>query len=221
MGKLIVIDGLDGSGKGTQTRALVKYLEEKGMQAKRIDFPRYGTKGATLVEGYLKGELGGNPDDTGAYATSLFFAMDRYWSYRTDWGEFYSAPDSVLVLDRYTTANAVHQCSKLPRDEWDGFLTWLWDTEYNKIGIPKPDKIIFLDMKPSIVRSLIDSRSQNENRAKDIHEKDSTYLDRCYEAALYACERLGWEHICCYEGEKPRAMEDIFADILSCLKDVL
>ena len=221
MGKLIVIEGLDGSGKGTQSRRLTEYLGSQGHDAARIDFPRYGTKGATLVEGYLKGELGSDPDQTGAYATSLFFAMDRYWSYRTQWKELHESQNGVLVFDRYTTANAVHQCAKLPRDQWDTFLDWLWDVEYNKIGIPAPDSIIFLDMKPSIVRKLIDSRSEKESRAKDIHELDMTYLERCYEAALYACHRLGWKHVLCFEGEEPRPMDDIFSDILKALEGVI
>ncbi len=221
MGKLIVIEGLDGSGKGTQSRALVKYLEEQGREVRRIDFPQYGSKGAILVEGYLHGELGGAPFDTGAYATSLFYAMDRYWSYRTSWKDFYEKEDSVIVLDRYTTANAVHQCSKLPKEEWDSFLTWLWDTEYEKIGIPKPDKIIFLDMKPSIVEGLINSRSVKDNREKDIHELDKDYLASCYESALYASKKLSWEHIKCYEGESPRPMNEVFSDILRCLEGII
>ena len=221
MGKLIVIEGLDGSGKGTQSRRLTEYLKSQGKDTLRIDFPRYGTKGATLVEGYLKGELGGHPDDTGAYATSLFFAMDRYWSYRTDWGEFYHAENNFVICDRYTTANAVHQCAKLEKEKRDEYLEWLWDVEYEKIGIPKPDKIIFLDMKPSVVFKLIESRSVKDNREKDIHELDREYLERCYEGACDACKKLSWVHIKCYEGECPRPMDDIFADILDALEGII
>ncbi len=221
MGKLIVIEGLDGSGKGTQSKRLTEYLKGIGKSAMRVDFPQYGTKGATLVEGYLAGELGNDPLSTGAYAASLFFAMDRYWSYRTRWGDFYKSENGIVTCDRYTTANAVHQCAKLKREEWDVFLDWLWDTEYNKLSLPVPDKVIFLDMKPSVFLKLIDRRAVSENRGKDIHEHDINYLERCYEASLYVCSKLSWEHIKCHEGESPRSMDDIFSDILSSLKDII
>ncbi len=218
MGKLFVIDGLDGSGKGTQSAKLTEYLIQKGVDARRISFPAYGTRGAALVEGYLDGELGGKPDDTGAYATSTFYAVDRYWSYRTRWGEFYNRPDTVIICDRYTTANAVHQCSKLPREQWDEYLDWLWDNEYNKLGIPRPDKICYLEMRPDLSRRLVEERSVKEGRKIDIHEKDYEYLDRCYEAALYASDYLGWEKITCYEGDEIRSVEDIFAELLTRLE---
>lgn len=221
MGKLIVIEGIDGSGKGTQSRRLTEYLKNAGKNALRVDFPRYGTKGATLVEGYLSGELGDDPSLTNAYASSLFFAMDRYWSYRTSWGDFYNKEESIVTCDRYTTANALHQCSKLKKEEWDPFLTWLFDTEYNKLSLPTPDKVIFLDMKPSVFLRLIDSRSESENRKKDIHEHNPAYLESCYEASLYAAKKLSWEHIKCYEGDLPRSMDAIFEDILKAIKDII
>lgn len=221
MGKLIVIDGVDGSGKGTQTRALEKYLNEKGIKAIRVDFPRYGRESCTFVEGYLHGKLGSRPDDTGAYASSLFYSVDRYWSYRTeDWGREYDA-GAVVICDRYTTANAIHQCAKLDKSERDGFLDWLSDTEYEKLGIPRPDKVIFLDMKPEVYENLIESRSLKDDRAKDIHELDRAYLRRCYEGGLYACRKLGWTHITCFEDDKPRKIGDIFDDILDAIRDVL
>ncbi len=219
--KLIVIDGLDGSGKGTQSRLLEKYLNENGIPARRIDFPRYGSKSCALIEGYLHGELGGHPDDTGAYAAATFFAIDRYWSFRTEWGEDYKN-GKVIIADRYTTANAVHQCSKLPKEEWNAYLDWLWDNEYNKIGIPKPDKIIFLEMKPEISAKLIEKRAKaNADRAADIHECDKEYLHRCYEAARYASDYLGWDRIVCYEGDEPRPVEAIFNDVLGVVKEVI
>jgi len=218
MGRLIVIDGLDGSGKATQSQKLKAYLTASGADALRVDFPRYGKKSASLVEGYLAGELGGRPGDTGAYATSLFYAMDRYWSYRTEeWGRRYDE-GATVICDRYTTANAIHQCAKLPPEERDAFLDWLWDTEYEKLGIPRPDLIIFLDMKPSVYEKLIESRASSDNRRKDIHERNSDYLKKCYDAALYASERLKWVHIKCYEGESPRSIDDIFRDILAAVK---
>jgi len=220
MGKLIVIDGVDGSGKGTQTRRLEEYLNSRGIRALRVDFPRYGEKSALFVEGYLSGELGSRPSDTGAYASSLFYAMDRYWSYRTgEWGREYDG-GAVIICDRYTTANAIHQCAKLEPGERDGFLSWLFDTEYKKLGIPTPDAVVFLDMKPSVYEKLIDGRASTGDRKKDIHELDRDYLKKCYEGALYACEKLGWKHIKCYEGDTPRSKDDIFADLLEAVSGV-
>lgn len=217
---LIVIDGLDGSGKGTQSRKLTDWLTGRGIPARRIDFPRYGQKSAALVEGYLHGELGQNPEDTGGYACATFYAVDRYWSYRTDWGEAYRRGD-FIIADRYTTANAVHQCEKLPREQWDAFLDWLWDNEYNKLGIPRPDRILYLEMRPDLSRRLIDGRAATEGRAKDIHEADPDYLRRCYRAALHAADYLGWTVIKCYEGDEIRSIEDIFAEMLEKIADLL
>ncbi len=214
MGKLIVIDGLDGSGKGTQSKKLEQYLKEHGVRIRRLEFPRYGTKGCTLVEGYLHAELGNHPEDTNAYAASLFFGMDRYWSYRTEWKEFYEEPDTVLLCDRYTSANAVHQLSKLPKEEWKTFLDWLWDVEFTKIGLPAPDQVVYLEMDPDVSVKLINERAGTEGREKDIHESDSAYLRRCYEAAMYASDALSWTRISCCKDGFLRTREDIFEEIL-------
>ncbi|MGN1345437.1 MAG: dTMP kinase, partial [Eubacteriales bacterium] len=115
MNKFIVLEGLDGSGKGTQTELLRDYLARSGRRVRVLDFPAYGTKGAALVELYLGGGLGSHPDDTNAYAASMFFAADRYVSYVSDWHADYSDPETFVIANRYTTANAYHQISKLPR----------------------------------------------------------------------------------------------------------
>ena len=218
MGKLIVIDGLDGSGKGTQTRLLEKYLLDKNIKAKRIDFPRYGSIGCSLVESYLRGDLGKDPSATNAYAASLFFGMDRYYSFRAEWGEFYNMDDTVILCDRYTTANAVHQLSKLDKNEWDPYLEWLFDTEYNKIGLPKPDAVIYLEMPVEVSAKLIAARSEKEGRAKDIHELDTAYLHTCREAAMYAANKMGWTTVHCCENGNIRSIEDIFTQILQILQ---
>lgn len=217
MGKLIVIDGLDGSGKGTQTRLLEKYLLEKGVSAQRIDFPRYGSVGCSLVEAYLGGKLGNDPMATGAYASSLFFGMDRYYSFRTEWGDAYNKEGSVILCDRYTTANAVHQLSKLPSDLWDEYLEWLFDTEYNKLGLPSPDSVIYLDVPVEVSAELIRARSEKEGRKKDIHELDKEYLHSCRRAAMYACHKMGWQKIDCSIDGEMRSIEDIFAEIVKKL----
>ena len=218
MGKLIAIDGLDGSGKGTMTERLYQYCLEKEMQVRKISFPMYENKSSIGVRMYLDGELGGSPDDTNGYAASALFAMDRYLSFRTDWGMFVKQPDTVTIADRYTSANAVHQLSKLPKQDWDGFLDWLFDFEHTKLGLPLPDLTIYLEMPPHISLSLIKQRAGETGRKIDIHEKDTEYLNRCYEAGLYAAKKLGWQVIPSFEGQSPRCLDLIFADLKKLVK---
>ena len=219
MGRFIVLDGLDASGKETQTELLRAALAAGGEEVTVLSYPRYGTPGAAGVELYLKGGLGAHPEDTDAYAASTLFAVDRYLSYRTEWQPIYAQGNGTVIANRYTTANAVHQLSKLPEDQWDTFLDWLWDFEYGKLGIPRPDRIFYLEMRPDLSRALMRKRSQDTGRAMDIHETDSSYLDRCYEAACYAADRLGWTVIRCYEGDIVRSREDIHAEILRRLNE--
>ncbi|MBE6673064.1 MAG: thymidylate kinase [Ruminococcaceae bacterium] len=217
MGKLIAIDGLDGSGKGTMTQRLYKHLLENKVDVRKISFPMYENKSSYGVKMYLGGELGGNPDDTNGYAASALFAMDRYLSYRTDWGAFVAKEGTVTIADRYTSANAVHQLSKLPREQWDEFLAWLYDYEHVKLGLPVADLTVYLEMPPAISKELIRRRSEQTGRKIDIHEKNAEYMDRCYEAALYAAGKLGWRVIPCFEGDEPRDLDLIFADLLALL----
>lgn len=209
MGRFIVIDGLDGSGKGTQSKILAEQLEKEGKKTVLLDFPMYQNKSSEFVRMYLGGEFGSRPEETNAYAASSFFAMDRYVSFRTDWGTAIADKDTVVIANRYTSANAVHQLSKLPREEWDKFLSWLWDYEFEKIGIPVPDTVIYLEMTPDISKRLVNKRSESTGQKKDIHELDAKHLENSYAAALYATEKLGWKRIRCYEGSEPLSIEEI------------
>ena len=157
-GKLIVFEGTDGSGKATQSRLLCEYLEKKGIPYRHIDFPRYGKPSAAMVQEYLDGNLGKKPEDVNAYAASVFYAMDRYASYKQDWGEFYDA-GGLIVADRYTTSNAVHQASKLPEEERKAFLDWLFDLEYRLLGLPAPDLVFYLDMPTEVTEKLMRRRA--------------------------------------------------------------
>ncbi len=219
MAMLIAIDGLDGSGKETQSKQLAKYLIEKGKKVRLLSFPTYDGKGSAFVDMYLKGQLGKNPEDTNAYAASVFFAMDRYYSFRTDWSKDYSDEATYIIANRYTSANAVHQLSKLPREMWDSFLEWLWDFEFKKIGLPAPDKVIYLEMRPEVSMSLINSRSEQTGREKDIHESDNRHLINSYSAALYSSKKLGWDIInCCSSDGKLKSIKDILSDIVKVLE---
>lgn len=213
MGKFIAIDGLDGSGKGTQSEKLIKKLESEGKKVRVLSFPIYESDSSLFVRMYLEGKLGDKPSDTNAYAASMFFAQDRYISYVTDWKKDILDPDTYVVANRYTTANAVHQLSKLPREDWEDFLAWLWDFEFSKLGLPEPDLVLYLELPPKLSLSLVKSRSQETGQKMDIHEKDTAYMDKCYEAALYSCERLGWKRVKCYNGDTIRTRDDIFEEI--------
>ena len=214
MGKLIAIDGLDGSGKSTQCELLYNELTAQGKNVRLISFPRYDSVGATFVKLYLGGKLGSDPSDTNPYAASTFYAVDRYYSFRTEWEEFYKEPDSVIIAARYTTANAVHQLSKLERDDWDDFLNWLFDFEYKKLGIPEPDMVLYLEMKPEISQELIRRRNAETGAQSDIHESSAEYLNACYKAALYSSDKMGWERIQCYDGKEPLSIDEIQAKIM-------
>lgn len=201
MGKLIAIEGLDGCGKQTQSALLRDALAGAGYSVASIDFPRYGKKSAVLCEAYLRGEFGENAGDVGAYAASTLFAVDRLASYLTEWKGSYETSD-YLVADRYVTSNAIHQCGKLPRKEWEGFVSWLFDFEFAKLGLPRPDKVFYLSMPVERSEQLTAERYAGDETKKDIHECDDAYLRHSHEAAEWCCGRLGWERVeCCREGE--------------------
>ncbi len=213
MGKLIVIEGLDGCGKSTQLELLPKRLMERGINVKSVSFPDYESNSSALVKMYLGGEFGSRPNDVNAYAASSFYAVDRFASFKKNWGEFYNGGGTV-VAGRYTTSNAVHQASKLDPKNWESFLSWLYDFEYEKIGIPKPDMVIFLDMPTEVSQKLLGNRYSGDDNKKDIHERDIEYLNHCRESALFTAKFSGWEIINCAENGNARSIDAISDDIL-------
>ena len=217
MGKLIVIEGLDGSGKSTQIEIIKKSLENKGLKYKQIKLPDYDDPSSTLVRMYLAGEFGDKPGDVNAFAASSFYAVDRYANFKRHWKDLYEN-DYVILADRYTTSNCVHQCSKLPEEDWDSYISWLYNYEFNQLAIPKPDLVIFLDMDPEISQKLMSSRYKGDENKKDIHEKDTEYLAKCRKAAFYSAEKLGWKVIKCYSDGNPLPIEEI-ANKISNLTD--
>ena len=168
MGKLIVVEGLDGCGKTTQVNLLPQKLKEMGIDSKLISFPDYDDPSSTLVRMYLSGEFGDKPDSVNAYAASLFYAVDRYASFKRHWSDYYQN-GGVVVSGRYVEQNAYHQMSKLPEAEWDKYLDWLYETEYTKTAIPKPDAVIFLDMPLEVSAKMMESSYSGDESKKDIH----------------------------------------------------
>ena len=207
-GKFIVFEGLDGSGKATQAKAFFDSISEKGIKAKKISFPDYNSQSSALVKMYLAGEVG-SLDEVNVYAASNFYSLDRYISYMREWKENYLGGE-VIIADRYTTSNICHQMSKLPKEEWAGYIEWLEHYEYVMLGLPKPDVVVYLDMPPEASQKLMTERYKGDESKKDIHESNMKYLLKCRESALFAAEKLGWQVICCAdENNDPLSIEAI------------
>ncbi len=212
MGKLIVIEGTDGSGKSTQFKLLTSRLEAENHTFQKLVFPQYAEPSSALIRMYLGGEFGSNPSDVNAYAASTFYAVDRYASFKKVWGSWYDQ-GGLIVSDRYTTSNAVHQASKEPVDRQPEFLKWLYDLEYTKLGLPCPDLVIYLDVPTDFTEAMMRRREADTNTHADIHEQDMTYLATCRRTGKAAAEYYGWTLIQCVQNGKMRSIEDIHEEI--------
>ena len=212
MGKLIVIEGTDGSGKSTQFRLLTQRLEQENRAFQRLVFPQYAEPSSALIRMYLGGEFGSKPSDVNAYAASTFYAVDRYASYKKVWGQWYEN-GGLIVSDRYTTSNAVHQASKEPEEKREEFLAWLYDLEYNRLGLPAPDLVIYLDVPTDFTEAMMRRREADTNTHADIHEQDMDYLSTCRRMGKAAADYYGWKVIRCVENGKMRTIEDIHEEI--------
>lgn len=217
-GKLVVLEGIDGSGKSTQLARLCDHLQENHINFRQISFPCYREPSSALVRMYLAGEFGANPGDVNPYAASAFYAVDRFASFKKDWGEYYTLGGTV-VMDRYTTSNAICQGAKLPKEEREGFFRWLCEFEFEKLQLPAPDAVIYLDMPvEQAMRNLRSRESQTHTRA-DIHEIDPAFLESCRDSAMQAAKVLRWKTISCTDGNRFLPVEEIHEkiwDVLSC-----
>lgn len=218
-GKIIVIEGLDGSGKATQSRLLLEKLSEN-YKVRTLSFPDYESDGSALVRMYLGGEFGDDPMCVNPYAAASFYAVDRVASYLKDWKRDYEE-GTLFVLDRYSTSNMIYMTTKLPRDEWEMFISWLSQYEYEKLELPRPDGVIYLDMPPEVSQKLMTGRYSGDESKKDLHEKNIAFLHACRESALFAAENQGWSIISCAENSEPRSIEDISADVYEKAKSFL
>ncbi len=220
MGKLIVFEGTDGSGKSTQFRLLTERLERESIGFRTIVFPRYSEPSSALIRMYLDGEFGQNPADVNACAASTFYAVDRFASFRKDWGEYYTKGGLVLS-DRYTTSNAVHQGAKVPDSGRGEFFRWLYDLEFVRLGLPLPDLVIYLDMPTELCEVLMRKRESATHTHADIHEKDLAYLRLCRKTGLEAAACYGWTVVSCAGAEGVRPMEEIHEEIYRLVRQNL
>lgn len=215
-GKLIVLEGIDGSGKATQSALLEKALEEQGEKVMHISFPDYDSDSSALVKMYLKGDFGKDPSAVNPYAASLFYAVDRFASYRMKWKDFYEQ-GGIVIADRYTTSNMVHQMTKHddPADR-EAFLTWLEKTEYEELELPRPDQVILLDIPLAISENLVKERAK-QGGSMDIHEQHIDYLRKCHAAYQELVTRYGWTKIACAKDGILRSVEDIYQDVMAAV----
>ena len=220
MGKLIVLEGTDGSGKSTQFELLKKRMEQTDIDFRTIVFPQYQEPSSALIRMYLGGEFGQDPNDVNAYAASTFYAVDRYASYRKAWGEYYQK-GGLILSDRYTSSNAVHQASKLRGPMRPDFYRWLYDLEYVRFGLPVPDLVLYLDMPTELTEALLRNREQSTKTHADIHEKDLVYLRECRKTGLEAAAYYGWRVISCAKNGELRSVEEIHEEIYSNAKAII
>ena len=222
MGKLIVIEGTDGSGKSTQFKLLTDRLQREGRAFQQLEFPQYSEPSSALIKMYLGGEFGTNPADVNAYAASAFYAVDRYASYKKVWGQWYEE-GGLVVSGRYTTSNAVHQASKEPEEKRGEFLKWLYEFEYNRLGLPCPDLVIYLDVPTDYTEKMMRKREADTHTTADIHEKDLSYLATCRRCGKAASDFYGWTVIDCVKDGAMRSIEDIheeiYCHITHCLEE--
>lgn len=220
-GKLIIIEsGSDASGKATQTRRLYDRLIKEGYNVKKVEYPNYKSQSSSLVKMYLNGDFGKNADDVDAYVASTFFAADRYASFKTEWEDFYNN-GGIIIADRYTTSNMVHQASKMNNNERDKFIDWLFDYEFNLYKLPKPDCVVFLDVPIDFSKKLMERRKNKftGGEKKDIHESDIDYLTKSYNNAVYIANKYNWDKINCIKEESLRTIDSIHEEIYKIVKD--
>lgn len=223
MGKLFVIEGTDSSGKQTQLEELKRRFEKEKIEYKSVSFPNYESNSSELVKIYLSGELAENPKEISPYIASTFYAADRYVTFKREYEKYYNN-GGIILADRYTTSNMVHQAGKIEdAEERKKFLDWLWDFEFNLYGLPVPTQIIFLNMPTEYAIKLMKNRKNkftNEEK-KDIHERNLEHLKDAYNEALKVSKKYNWYEIKCIKDNRISTIDDIHEEIFKEIKKFL
>jgi len=215
MGKLVVIEGSDGSGKATQTRKLYERLRDVGVRVRRVSFPDYESASSALIQMYLRGDFGGDAEAVNPYAAATFYAVDRFANF-FKWQDFYQR-GGLILSDRYVGSNMAYQGAKLEDErERVKFLAWLDDLEYKYYGLPRPDLTIFLDMPPEICALL-----RKERGREDIHEADAVFQTKTYNMYRELAQKYGWRVVNCAAGSFARSSMDIHEEIVTLVEEIL
>jgi len=222
-GTIIVIEGIDSSGKATQVKMVYEELIGEKYMAMRLEFPNYKSNSSALIKMYLNGDFGEDPKSVNPYGASLFFAADRFASFKSDWEKFYNE-GGILILDRYVSSNMIYQAAKFEdKKEREEFLDWIYDLEFKKLNLPKPGIVIFLNMPPEYCQKLNEKRLNkiDGSAKKDIHERDIAYLEKTYEVAVYAAQKYKWSVVDCIENNSIKSVKDINGEILRIIENRL
>ena len=216
-GKLIVIEGAcDGIGKTTQYKLLKKYLEDKGYNVCSHHFPTYNKKQGKLTEYYLNGDFG-NPNDLSPYLVNSINAVDRAITWKDKLKDAYDK-GNIILLDRYTTSSLIYQSALFESENAKkSFIDYVTDYEYNKLGIKKPDKVIFLTADFDLVSSMRSKRESNDGVKNDVYERDNKLMKKIYDNAMFVSDYLSFDIVKCDLNGGLRSIEDIHNEI----KDII
>lgn len=230
--KIIVIEGTDGSGKATQTKLLMERLKEEGYNIFTTSFPKYDSDSSALVKMYLNGKITENANGVSPKAASVFYAADRYITYKKELEPLYNSGDYIMVLDRYSGSNIIHQgakvisClsdNKMAEQELQNFIMWLYEFEHNDMDIPKPDAVIYLNVPVEYTEKLREGRKNKSNgeEKQDVHESDSSHLRNASKSGLMAADMLGWYVVQCVKDDEMRTIEDISDEVFNIVKNII
>ena len=220
MGKIIVFEGIDGSGKSTQFKRMCSRLSQQGTDFKNITFPQYSQPSSALIKMYLSGQFGADPNTVNPYAASSFFAVDRYASFIMSWGEYYNR-GGTIITDRYTTSNAIHQGCKLTGEDRLEYFSWLYDYEFKYMRRPKPDCVIYLSTPIDVCIPRMRAREQQTHTHADIHEQDNLYLKKCFDCGIQAAKFYGWNIVESVQDGTEKSIDDLHQEIYEIIKDIL
>lgn len=229
MKKIFVIEGTDGSGKQTQTELTYTKLKKDNIPVFRTSFPNYESKSSEPVKMYLNGELSTNANDIKEKPASVLYAVDRFITYTTMIKPYYEDDSTLILLDRYVSSNLLHQGAKIiarnePYENLDEYQKWLYNLEFEDIGIPKPSKVFFLYLPAKEAIKAMDTRKNKitHEDKKDIHESDNSHIFNAAKSGYYLANKLGWNIINCLDSNGDRrSPEDINEEIYSILKSEL
>lgn len=228
MKKIFVIEGTDGSGKQTQTQKIYERLLKENRKVFKTSFPNYDSQSSGPVKEYLSGNISKNPDDISAKAASMFYAVDRYITYKENIEKYYLDNETIILFDRYVSSNLLHQGGKILKltndySKLDEFANWISEREFKDLALPEPTQVFFLYVPVEYTLKLMKERANKftHDSKKDIHEMDTEHLKNAAKSGLYLAKKLGWYIVDCVKDGKLRTIEDIHNEIYNVIESKL